>query len=172
MEAAEALLLNRQKMVKLADRLELLVCTWSKNTRADELAKNSEDEKKITRAKKDAERVTLKRKKKRMDEQKLIMRSDSRRDQDSALFLDLDWVYVLCLRQSRAHSEILPQIGIRVWTCHDHLKVRHECTAQLRYVWFIHSMSCTHGGLCSVCCCMLNVKAERSSVMCHAVQAL
>ena len=114
MEAAEALLLNRQKMVKLADRLELLVCTWSKNTRADELAKNSEDEKKITRAKKDAERVTLKRKKKRMDEQKLIMRSDSRRDQDSALLLDQDWVYVLCLRQSRAHSEILPQIGIRV----------------------------------------------------------
>ena len=56
MEAAEALLLNRQKMVKLADRLELLVCMWSKNTRADELANNSEDEKKITRAEKDAER--------------------------------------------------------------------------------------------------------------------
>ena len=31
-------------------------------------------------------------------------------------------------------------------------------------------MSCVHGGLCSVCCCMLIMKAERSSVMCYAVQ--
>eukprot|EP00731_Ephydatia_muelleri_P024214 Em0016g485a len=68
MEAAEALLLNRQKMIKLADRSEL---GWSvvEEYKADELADNSEDEKKIVRAEKEAERKALKRKKRRMDEQ-------------------------------------------------------------------------------------------------------
>ena len=67
MEAAEALLRNRQKMIKLADRSEL---GWSvvEEYKADELADNSEDEM-IVRAEKEAERKALKRKKRRMDEQ-------------------------------------------------------------------------------------------------------
>ena len=68
MEAGEALLLNKQKLIKLADHSEL---GWSvvKEYKADELADNSEDEKKIARAEKEAERKALKRKKRRMDEQ-------------------------------------------------------------------------------------------------------
>ena len=62
MEAGEALLLNRQKMIKLADRSEL---GWSvvEEYEADELADSSEDEKKIARAEKEAERKAIKRKK-------------------------------------------------------------------------------------------------------------
>ena len=68
MEAGEALLLNKQKLMKLADHSEL---GWSvvKEHKAGELADNSEDEKKIARAEKEAERKALKRKKRRMDEQ-------------------------------------------------------------------------------------------------------
>ena len=62
MEAGEALLVNRQKMIKLADRSEL---GWSvvEEYEADELADNSEDEKKIARAEKEAERKAIKMKK-------------------------------------------------------------------------------------------------------------
>ena len=68
MEAGEALLLNRQKMIKLADRSEL---GWSvvEEYDADELADNSEDEKKIARAEKEAERKAIKRKKRFADGQ-------------------------------------------------------------------------------------------------------
>ena len=67
MEAGEALLLNRQKMIKLADRSEL---GWSvvEEYEADELADNSEDEK-IARAEKEAERKAMKRKKRFADGQ-------------------------------------------------------------------------------------------------------
>eukprot|EP00731_Ephydatia_muelleri_P012119 Em0006g1013a len=67
LRAGEALLLNRQKMIKLANRSEL---GWSvvEEYEADVLADNSEDEK-ITRAEKEAERKAIKRKKRFADGQ-------------------------------------------------------------------------------------------------------
>ena len=104
MEAAEALLLNRQKTIKLADRSEL---GWSvvEEYEADELADNSEDEK-IVRAEKEAERKALKRRKDVWMSSQL--RSDSRRDPDSALLQY--WVRALVA----AKSGTFAQIGIRV----------------------------------------------------------
>ena len=77
MEAGEALLLNRQKMIKLADRSEL---GWSvvEEYEADELADNSEDEKKIARAEKEAERKAIKRKKRFADGQSTEERQPQR----------------------------------------------------------------------------------------------
>ena len=68
MDAGETLLINRQKMIKLADHSEL---GWSvvEEYEADELADNSKDEKRMARAEKEAERKALKRKKRFADGQ-------------------------------------------------------------------------------------------------------
>ena len=82
MEAGETLLINRQKMIKLADRSEL---GWSivEEYEADELADNSEDEKRIARAEKEAERKALKRKKRFADGQSFEERQPQRSGQHS-----------------------------------------------------------------------------------------
>ena len=109
MEAGEALLLNRQKMIKLADRSELGLSVVEEYE-ADELADNSKDEKKIARAEKEAERKAIKRKKRFIDGQ-----STEERQQQRSVHHHSKTGSVLWLWRSRTHSEILPQIGIRVW---------------------------------------------------------
>ena len=82
MEAGETLLINRQKMIKLANCSEL---GWSvvEEYEADELADNSEDEKRIARAEKEAERKAVKRKKKIANGQSFEERQPKRSGQHS-----------------------------------------------------------------------------------------
>ena len=97
---------QQTKMIKLADRSEL---GWSvvEEYEADELADNSEDEKKIARAEKEAERKAIKRKKRFAEGQLTEERQLQRSGHHSAPRLHA-WVRALVVAKSDTFGNSAP----------------------------------------------------------------